>query len=292
MGKPSTEVEGRVMRKVLSVVCLVSLVAGAGFVAGAAATSRAPAPGGTDTSLPGFSHVVFLSHVNDPSVIPGFPGDPKFALTTAFTVAKDGFYLQYVKEGEHTGTHFSAPCHFHVHALCADKLSPGDFILPAVVVDIRAKVANNVNYQVTVKDLQDWVAVNGPMPPDAAVLLWTGCDRFWGPDQGPGVISYYTCGSGQGGFHQPGFSLAAVKWLIQQGVLGDRGLLGTDTFGPDPGSDPHFRETSLTLHQHRFTLENLTNLGALPTTGSWIVWGGPRNRNGSGAPSTVFGLIP
>jgi kynurenine formamidase len=83
-----------------------------------------------------------------------------------------------------------------------------------------------------------------------------------------------------------------VRWLIDQGVLGDRGLLGTDTFGPDPGTDFKYRETSLTLHHHRFTLENLTNLGALPTTGSWIVWGGPRNADGSGAPSTVFGLIP
>ena len=44
--------------------------------------------------------------------------------------------------------------------------------------------------------------------------------------------------------------------------------------------------------EHRFTIENMTNLGALPTTGSWIVWGGPRNAEGSGAPSTVFGLVP
>lgn len=280
------------MRKLLASIALVALVAGAGFTAGAAATSHTPAPGGTDTSLPGFTKVVFLSHVNNPTVTPGFPGDPKFTQQTAFTVPKDGYYLQYVKEGEHTGTHYSAPCHFHVQALCADQLSPGDFILPAVVLDVRDKVASNVNYRVTISDLQAWIAVNGPMPQDAAVLLWTGCDKFWGPDHGPGVISYYTCGSGKGGFHQPGFSLPAVRWLIRQGVLGVRGLLGTDTFGPDPGSDFHFRETSLTLHHHRFTLENLTNLGALPTTGAWIVWGGPRNRNGSGAPSTVFGLIP
>ena len=280
------------MRKLLSSIALVALVAGAGFTAGAAATSRASAPSGTDTSLPGFRNVVFLSHVNNPVLTPGFPGDPTFTLQTSFTVAKDGYYLQYVKEGEHTGTHYSAPCHFHVHALCADRLSPGDFILPAVVLDIRDKVANNVDYQVSVQDLQDWIAVNGPMPLDAAVLLWTGCDRFWGPGRGPGVSSYYSCGSGKGGFHQPGFSITAVRWLIRQGVLGRRGLLGTDTFGPDPGSDFHFRETSLTLHHHRFTLENLTNLGALPTTGAWVVLGGPRNRNGSGAPSTVFGLIP
>ena len=280
------------MRKLFSLICLTASVAFVAFVAGAHASSRAAANRGTGTSLPGFSKMVFLSHVNDPAVTPGFPGDPRFTLHTSFTVANDGYYLQYVKEGEHTGTHYSAPCHFHVRALCADELAPGDFILPAVVVDIRGRVANDVDYQVTVQDLQAWEAANGPMPRDAAVLLWTGCDRFWGPGRGPGVISYYTCGSGLGGFHQPGFSLASVRWLIDRGVLGDRGLLGTDTFGPDPGSDFHFRETSLTLHKHRFTLENMTNLGRLPTTGAWIVWGGPRNRNGSGAPATVFGLIP
>ena len=198
--------------------------------------------------------MVFLSHVNDPAVIPGFPGDPRFTLQTSFTVANDGFYLQYVKEGEHTGTHYSAPCHFHVHALCADELDPGDFILPAVVVDIREQTKADVDYRVTVADLEAWVAEHGPMPQDAAVLLWTGCDEFWGPDRGPGTVNYYTCGSGKGGFHQPGFSLASVKWLIDQGVLGDRGLLGTDTFGPDPGTDFKYRETSLTLHEHRFTL--------------------------------------
>jgi kynurenine formamidase len=279
------------MRKVLSLVAVVALVATVGYTAGAA-SSHGGTRAGTDTSLPGFSQVVFLSHVNDPAVIPGFPGDPKFTLQTSFTVAKDGFYLQYVKEGEHTGTHYSAPCHFHVHAICADELAPGDFILPAVVVDVRDEAQADVDYRVSVADLEAWVAANGPMPQDAAVLLWTGCDAFWGPDRGPGTVSYYTCGSGKGGFHQPGFSLASVKWLIDQGVLGDRGLLGTDTFGPDPGTDFKYRETSLTLHHHRFTLENLTNLGALPTTGSWIVWGGPRNADGSGAPSTVFGLIP
>jgi len=277
------------MRRVLSLGSVAAIVAVVAYAAGA---STGGARRGTDTSLPGFGQVVFLSHVNDPAVVPGFPGDPRFAMSTSFTVAKDGFYLQYVKEGEHTGTHFSAPCHFHVHALCADEMDAGDFIVPAVVVDVRDQAAADVDYRVTIADLEAWVAEHGAMPEEAAVLLWTGCDEFWGPDRGPGTVSYYTCGSGKGGFHQPGFSLAAVKWLIGQGVLGDRGLLGTDTFGPDPGTDFKYRETSLTLRKHRFTLENLTNLQALPATGAWITWGGPRNAAGSGAPSTVFGLIP
>jgi len=279
------------MRRMLALISVMGIVAVGAFTAGAA-TSRGGAHTGTDTTLPGFGQVVFLSHVNDPAAIPGFPGDPRFRLRTVFTVANDGFYLQNASEGEHTGTHYSAPCHFHVRALCADAMDPGDFVLPAVVIDVRSQVADDVDHVVTVADLEAWVSVNGPMPQEAAVLLWTGCDEFWGPDRGPGTANYYTCGSGLGGFHQPGFSLASVRWLIEQGVLGVRGALGSDTFGPDPGSDFHYRETSLTLHKHRFTLENLTNLGALPAVGAWITWGGPRNREGSGAPSTVFGLMP
>src|SRR3954471_19542906 len=57
--------------------------------------------------------VVTLSHVNDPEVTNGFPGDPPFTLETVATVPVDGFYMQYVREGEHTGTHWGAPAHFH-----------------------------------------------------------------------------------------------------------------------------------------------------------------------------------
>jgi kynurenine formamidase len=83
-----------------------------------------------------------------------------------------------------------------------------------------------------------------------------------------------------------------VRWLIDRGVLGRQGALGTDTFGPDPGTDESFRESSLLFHRHRIDLENLTGLGQLPPRGAWIVVGGPRNRDGSGSPATIFGLVP
>ena len=69
------------------------------------------------------------------------------------------------------------------------------------------------------------------------------------------------------GVHQPGFSRNAVRWLIRTGVLAKTGALGTDTFGPDPSSDAAFLPTWLTLRRHRLTIENLTNLDALPPVG-------------------------
>jgi kynurenine formamidase len=278
-------------RKGIVTVIAVSVAASVGYLAGATGPVFSSGPG-ERTSVPGFSRVVFLSHANNPVKVPVFPGDPAFTMSTKFTVQQDGFYLQYVKEGEHTGTHYSAPCHFHVDARCADQLAPGDFMLPAEVVDIRRKVRHDVDYHVTIADLKAWEAAHGPFAKRSAVLLWTGCDRFWGPAIGRDVPTYYNCGSADGRFRQPGFSKASVKWLIDRGVLGARGALGTDTFGPDPGDDPNFVETWLTLRNHRFTIENMTNLDAMPARGGWIVIGGPRNRHGSGAPSTIFGLIP
>jgi kynurenine formamidase len=278
----------------LAILSLVLILAAtsAGVLVGVALGSEDAASLRSPTSLPGFTQAVFLSHLNDPLQTPVFPGDPAFSLRTVFTVSEDGFALQYVKEGEHTGTHYSAPCHFHVHASCAGQLNAGDFILPAVVIDARDAVEADVDHEVTVAELRAWEADHGQIPEGAAVLLWTGCDRFWGPALAPDRPTYYNCGSAAGRFRQPGFSRAAVRWLIDTGVLADRGALGTDTFGPDPGSDPVFKETFLTLRKHRFTLENLTNLGEMPATGAWIVIGGPRNRNGTGAPSSVIGLVP
>ncbi len=272
---------------------LIGMVTGAVVAVGVLGPvgAAAPAPP-AGRPVAGFSKVVYLSHLNNPKRTPGFPGDPRFFATTAFTVPTDGYYLQYVREGEHTGTHWGAPCHFHVGAACAGQLAPTSLILPAVVIDIRSQTASNVDYQARVADLKAWIAANGPMPEGAAVILRTGCDRFWGPDATPTDPTYYNCGTGKRGLHQPGFSLDAVRWLVRHKVLGERGALGTDTFGPDPGTDERFRESSLVFHRHRIDLENLTNLGALPPSGAWIVVGGPRNLRGSGSPATMFGLVP
>lgn len=257
-----------------------------------AGASSEGAHGPVSVGMPAFTKAVFLSHLNDPKATPGFPGDPAFTTSVAFTVPTDGYYLQYVKEGEHTGTHWGAPCHFHVGAACAGKLDPSDLILPAVVVDIRTQVRRNVDYEATVGDMKAWQADHGPMPKGAAVILLTGCSQWWAAGHAPGTPNYYNCGTGKRGFHQPGFSLRAVKWLIQRGVLGERGALGTDTFGPDPGTDKNFRESSLVFHRHRIDLENLTHVAQLPPSGAWIVVGGPRNLHGSGSPATIYGLLP
>ena len=278
------------MRRVIAIASGIALFAAgiATGLLGSAGAEDARAP----VELPGVSAVVSLSHRNDPARTPLFPGDPRFRIETVFTVEHHGFYLEVLHEGMHTGTHYSAPCHFREGALCMDDLSPADLVLPAVVIDVREQVEVDPDHVVRIADLETWEAEFGEMPAEAAVLLWTGCSRFWGNGDEEGEPNYYNCGSGLPGVHQPGFSRNAVKWLIETGVLGRRGALGTDTFGPDPSSDASFTPSFLTLDRHRVTIENLAHLGSMPPTGGWIALGSPRNANGSGAPGTVFGFIP
>ena len=271
------------VRRIVAVVSgLVMFVAGAATSAAlrqnASSAERAP------VQLPAFERAVFLSHVNDPAATPLFPGDPAFSIRTVFTVPDDGFYLELVREGAHTGTHYSAPCHFHDGALCMDDLSPSDLVLPAVVVDVRDEVAADPDHLVRVADLRAWEEEFGQMPAGAAVLLLTGCSDFWARGDRDGEPNYFNCGTGMSGVHQPGFSRTAVRWLIRTGVLAKTGALGTDTFGPDPSSDAAFLPTWLTLRRHRLTIENMTNLDALPPTGAYVVLGARATRMVRGRP--------
>ncbi|GAA0809795.1 cyclase family protein [Spirilliplanes yamanashiensis] len=225
---------------------------------------------------------VFLSHVNDPDTTPLFPGDPPFTLTA---VHAEGYYLQRVDQGEHTGTHWGAPVHFDPDGRAADQLDATDLCRPAVVVDVREQAAADPDHAVTVAELQAFEVSHGRIPDGAAVLLWTGWDTRWGTPA-------YANADASGTPHQPGFSVAAVRWLLDTGRLGRQGALGTDTFGPDPGADPTYAVSRLLYGEHRITLENLAHLDRMPPAGAWVLAGGVRNRGGSGSPATVYGLIP
>jgi kynurenine formamidase len=223
--------------------------------------------------------------VNDPDTTIGYPGDPPFTLETVATIAADGYLLRYLCEGEHTGTHWGAPGHFNDGEALADQLDLADLFLPAVKIDVRDRCRDDPDYAVTIDDLRAWEDEHGRIPYGAAVILWTGWDQRWGTAAYPNLDR-------DGVLHQPGFGVPAVEWLIEAGRLGYRGATGTDTFGPDVGTDATFAVSKLVYRRHRISLEVLANLAELPETGAWILAGGHINRHGSGSTALVFGVIP
>jgi kynurenine formamidase len=253
-----------------------------GGVMGAGAAGAAAA--GPAVRLDGL-RFVSLSHVNDPATTNVFPGDPPFTLETIATIPEDGYFLQFVREGEHTGTHWGAPGHFNTGQPLADQLDPGDLFLPAVKIDVRDKCRNHPDYAVSIEDIKDWERAHGRIPNESAVIIWTGWDALWGTPAYPNQDA-------DGVLHQPGFAIPTVEWLIDTGRLGYRGATGTDTFSPDVGTDETYTVSKLVYQRHRISLEILANLAALPATGAWILAGGHINRNGAGSTALIFGIIP
>ena len=240
-------------------------------------------PGAVTRPAPfGFSRVVFLSHVIDAGT-PVFPGDPPVELRPAARIEPDGYYLQSLTLGEQAGTHWAAPAHFHVGQPFADELDPGDFFRPAAVLDVRDAAARDPDFTLGVPQIRQWEADFGPIPPDSAVIMWTGFEDRW---DNPAA---YLNADSAGGLHYPGFGAEAARWLIEQRSIG---VLGIDTMGIDPGTDTSFAANQLLLKEHRLHLENLCGLSQMPPAGGWIIIGGLRIRAGSGSPATVFGLIP
>jgi kynurenine formamidase len=229
--------------------------------------------------------VVSLTHPWAPGQICHYPGDPEYQLQQVATLADDGYALNYVSVGEHTGTHWGAPIHFTESAAAAHELDPEDFFLPAVTIDIRPQAQTDPDYAVTVDDLTTWTSTHGPFPHQCAVILNTGWHTRWPTPR-------YANLDTDGVPHHPGFSPDAVHWLLDHGALGHRGALGTDAFSPDVGTDHTFTVSKLLYQQHRISLEILANLNHLPPRGFWITVGGFINTAGTGSPSTVYALIP
>ncbi|WP_280448926.1 cyclase family protein, partial [Nocardia brasiliensis] len=120
------------------------------------------------TSPRPLGRLVSLSHVHDPATTPLYPDDPEFRTDIVATVANDGYYLRYIQQGEHTGTHWGAPIHFHPDGLGADQLELDDLLLPAVKIDVRDRCARDRDYAITVADIKQWEARHGRIPNGAA----------------------------------------------------------------------------------------------------------------------------
>jgi kynurenine formamidase len=233
-------------------------------------------------TLPGFSGVVFLSHVNEPGM-PIFPGDPDFELRVAASVEQHGFYLQEMRIGEQSGTHWAAPVHFDPRGACAEDVGADELIRPAAIIDVRRPVTADPDFELGVADVESYERANGRIPGGALVVMWTGFSDRW-RDR-----AAYLNVDADGVMHYPGFGLDVTRRLIdEREIIG----LGIDSMGVDPGRDEGYGVNRLLLSGRRVHVENLTGLERMPASGGWIVIGGMRNSRGSGGPATVFGLVP
>ncbi len=210
------------------------------------------------------------------------PGYEPFKYETFATLEKDGVLSGRFTMAEHTGTHLDAPNHFTKGQIGVDKIPPGELFVPAVVIDVRGKVSQNPDYQLTIDDVTGWEEAHGRIPEHAVVMMYTGWDERWTD------FDKYKNADSSGGLHFPGFSVEAARLLAE-----DRNIagIGIDTLSVDYGMSKDFAVHHAVHGRGKYHLENVANLGDVPPAGALLVVAPIKIENGTGGPARIFAVI-
>jgi kynurenine formamidase len=210
---------------------------------------------------------------------PTYFGGQQLYYDKKFSFEKDTFNLYELRLSEHTGTHIDAPLHFTADGKSVAELAVEDLVAPLVVIDIKAKAAENPDSQVTPDDIKAWIAANGELPEGAIVAMNSGWDKHVTTDK-------FRNADDKKGLHFPGFHVEAVKLLLE----GSTKAIAVDTLSLDFGQSPDFIVHNTWLPAGRYGIEGIANLDAVPAKGATIVVGAPKIRGGTGGPARVFAL--
>jgi kynurenine formamidase len=186
---------------------------------------------------------------------------------------------------EHGGTHIDAPIHFAPDGATVDAIPVERLVGPADVIDVRADCARIADYAVTAHDLLAWEAAHGEMRRGDIVLIWTGWAARW-PD--PARYLGTATPDDAATLHFPGLAPDAAELLVARGVSG----VGIDTASIDPGRALQFPVHRILSRGGVYALENVADLGRLPTRGA-VVYALPMKiAGGSGGPTRVIARVP
>jgi len=230
-----------------------------------------------------FGGVVDLTHpVNEKT--PNWEGaaESPYKVKQLASFEKNGYFTRSISLPEHFGTHIDAPTHFGPGVWTVDQIPPQRLVAPLVVIDVRGKVANNPNYQVSLDDLAIWEHDNGEIPPGAVVMALTGWAAHWDS------MKDYRNADSKGVMHFPGFAVETAKFLVQARKIAG---LGIDTLSVDYGPSKDFPVHHFTAKNNVYHLENVGSLEQAPEAGAIVVVAPAKLEGGSGGPVRIFALL-
>ncbi|XP_041347175.1 isatin hydrolase-like [Gigantopelta aegis] len=231
--------------------------------------------------------VIDLTHTLGPRS-EGYPGNPKLNFTN---IRRGEGYLGIWQEmnwfsvAEHIGTHFDAPRHFCVDAWKAHEIPIQRLVGPAVVINLTAEAASNIDFGVTNETLIAWENDNVPIPDKAFLFFEFGWarrypnwHRMFNPRQRGRVQE----------IHYPGLAHSAVEWLVANRNVH---AVGVDTPSPDLGVSKTFIVHRMLCENEVVILENVANLDQMPPYGAMAYGGAVKLRDGSGGPVRLFATV-
>jgi isatin hydrolase len=195
----------------------------------------------------------------------------------------------WLKIGEHSGTHFDAPHHWITGKDYADgytdTIPAQNFVAPVNVIDCSAQSAADPDFLLTADGVKAWEAEHGAIGAGEWVVMRTDWDRRAGSeaeflnmdDKGP---------------HSPGPTVDCIEYLLGKGILGwGSQCIGTDA-GSAGGMTPPFPAHNLLHKANRYGLASLANLDKLPAKGAILIAAPLKIVNGTGSPIRALALVP
>ena len=221
-----------------------------------------------------------------------WPTDKPFTPTVVFKGTTDGGYWyasnQYAAS-EHGGTHVDAPIHFYEHGRTIGQVPLQEWIGPAARIDVTKKSLSNRDYQLTVEDILAWEKRHGRIPKGAWVIMQSGIDGRFYPNRKEVLGTEKTGKAAIAELHFPGFSPEAVAFLLAKRTITG---IAIDTPSIDPGSSKDFKAHRQLCGAQKLALENIANLDKIPESGAMLYVVPMFIKDGTGAPTRVFALLP
>ena len=185
------------------------------------------------------------------------------------------------------GTHIDFPSHFIKGASSSEKFDVRNMIYPLCVIDISAKVAEDVHYAVTAADIQAYEKIYGDIPDGAFVALRTDWSRHW-PDMN--AISGI---ADDGSENFPGWSLDALKYIyeVRNASANGHETLDTDASTLAAAAGDLACERYV-LSKGKIQVEVLTNLDKVSPAGALVFVTWTNIVGATGLPARVFAITP
>jgi kynurenine formamidase/selenocysteine lyase/cysteine desulfurase len=203
------------------------------------------------------------------------------------------FAWNWLKLGEHSGTHFDAPHHWlsgkdHADGF-TDTLDVQRLIAPVNVIDCSEETAADPDYLLTAARVKEWEVEHGRINPGEWVVMRTDWDRrahdaelFLNDDPDPD----------EDGSHSPGPSTDCIDYLLGRGIVG----WGTQCIGTDAGMagkfSPPYPAHNFLHRDNCFGLASLVNLDQLPPKGALLIAAPLKIARGTGSPIRALALVP
>lgn len=183
------------------------------------------------------------------------------------------------------GTHVDPPAHFIQDGRTLEAFTPAEMVLPLCVIDKSETVKQNHDYELTVDDIKAFEAQYGEIPRGAFAAFRSDWSKR-------GTAEKMDNRDAQGNKHYPGWSVAAIKYLVEE-----RGVaaIGHETSDTDPAvlaAKNDYEAERYILGQDRYQIELLRDLDQCPAVGALIFCAFPKLLNGSGFPARCFALCP